>query len=135
MKVERTYPDAQRLVRDYLAARMTALGRDVTVAVGLPATWTSRDRPHLQVNSDGVPVMRHPVSMKATIRVTAWSDSQTVSNELATLAMGVLLAVTHEGGMAGIRQLTGPLPAKDADNHAEVSYITVGVRLRSIAVV
>lgn len=113
-----TYPDPERLIVDLLTDELD----DVTVGVDLPAAWTPRSAPHVQVAWDGTPAGRHPITLGATIRVVAWAATKTAAKALALEAHGRLCAYT--GGIAGlvnVLPLTGPLTAVDPDHdHAEL---------------
>ena len=124
--------DEERIVRDVLSSLLAARGETATVGVGVPAAWTLSSPTYVQVSSDGDPVATWPVSTRPTVRVCVWSKSTTTSKALAGLCMGLLLAYPRNGGMAGTRFGTGVLSARDPETRAELSYVTVGVTLRTI---
>jgi hypothetical protein len=118
-----TYPDPEIHTVDLLASYDEL--DSYTVAVGLRNDWTTEDAIHLAVACDGEFVDWHPVASKATVRVTAWGDTPTVTKQAAHLAQGLLLAEGH------IWPLTGVLPANDPESGAELASFTVRVVLRS----
>jgi hypothetical protein len=134
MKLAVTYPDAEKLVKAYLADELDALGETVTVTVGVPASWTPASLSNIQVDSDGVPLLAHPVLAHNTIRLVARAASTTEAKRLAALAQGVLLAHPGGGGIASTRPLTGVLPARDPQTHAELASTTSRVTVRSIPI-
>lgn len=118
-----TYPDAERLVVDLLAADLAE--ETCTIGIGVPTDWTADDDPHLQVALDGTPADEHPIRQVATIRVTAWARNPSDAKTLAQLAHGHLL--TH----FEISRLTGLLRARDEDHQAELASFTVRASVRS----
>lgn len=126
-----TYPDPERAVVDRLTAWLAAEGESVTVAVGVPDTWTPASLPHLSVAWDGTPLHRHPVAEMPTIRVTAWSASPTTAKRLAHLALGLLCAHTGDATIGAVTRLAGPQPARDEATRAELAWFTVRVTVRS----
>jgi hypothetical protein len=131
VKLAVTYPDAEILAKDYLQDRIAELDEDITVAVGVPDTWTPAHGSHVQVASDGVPREDHPIALHHTIRLVGWSDSTTEAKRIATLAMGLLAAHPGGDGIASTEVFTGPLPARDPDTHAELCAVTLRVPVRS----
>lgn len=132
-KLAVTYPDPERVVRDYLDSVIA----DATVGVGVPAGWTKTSpQPHVQVSTDGMFLTRtHPVYGEATIRLVAWSSSPTTAKELVQRAQGLLLAHPGTGSIARTRPLVGVLPSRDEQTNAEIASVTVRVTLRSIPIV
>lgn len=126
-----TYPDPERVVRDYLDTVIA----DATIGVGVPSSWTKASGNHLQVATDGMFLGRtHPVYGEATIRLVAWSASPTQAKELAQRAQGLLLAHPGTGDITRTRPLTGLLPARDEQTNAELASVTVRVTLRSVPI-
>ena len=121
-----TYPDAERLVVDYLAGLLTE-----TVGVGVPSSWKKGSDDHLQVQLDGTPRLEHPAIAHATIRLVARSSSTTAAKALAAKAMGLLCAHPGDGEIASTGPYTGVLPARDPDTGAELASVTCRVSLRS----
>lgn len=116
-----TYTDPERAVVDFLTDAM-----DVPVGVNLPDDWTPSSGTFLQIQWDATPVVQHPVSIGATIRVIAWAATKTVAKAKAMEAMGRLCAYSGHGDFVNIVPLNGPLPATDPDHHdAELCSITV----------
>lgn len=126
-----TYPDVENLVVDYLTDELDAQLSDATVAIGVPGDWHRSDPPHLQVSLDGTPAVDHPISERATVRLTAYADTTSASKALVNLACGLLCA--HPGGdeIAATHKLTGVLPAHDDETGAELASVTVAVTVRS----
>lgn len=134
MKVALSFPDVERPVRDYLAVELLALGEDLTVAIGVPATWSQANpaqKPHVQVDWDGTPDIRNNLVAFATVRVVAWARSTTEAKRLGALAQGVLCG--HPGGavIKGAVPLTGVLPTRDPATSAEIAATTSRVTVRS----
>lgn len=125
MKPVAVYPDIERLVVDHLKLW---LAPDATVGVGVPPGWTLTSTPHVSVALDGQ-LIDHPVVAHCTIRCTARAASTTEAKRLATLAQAHLLAVPDFA--CGAASLTGVLPARDPDTHAELASVTVRVSVRS----
>lgn len=122
-----TYPDVERLVRDYLAARL-----DASVGVGVPATWTAQSGPHVQVALDGSFLRDHPAAAHCTVRLVAWAASTTAAKALVQEAQGWLLAHPGGGGIATTRPLTGLIPGRDSRTGAEIASVTVRVTIRAV---
>ena len=124
------FPDAERVVVDYLTAALAERGEDATVGVNVPPSWTPGQNRHVQVAWDGTPSLTYPAVSRATVRVTCWSSSPTASKSLVGLCQALLL--THPGGdgVGNVRELTGVLPAQDPDTKAQLASITVRVSLR-----
>jgi len=124
------FPDAERVVVDYLTKALADRSEDVTVGVGVPSSWTSSQKRHVQVAWDGTPSLTYPAAARATVRVTAWSSSTTASKDLAGLCQALLLTHPGGGGVGNVREGTGVLPAQDPDTKAQLASITVRVSLR-----
>lgn len=130
MPLLRTFPDPERVVRDYLDTVLTE-----TVGVGVPTNWVKGSSdPHVQTSLDGMFMASWPVAGEATIRLVAWATSPTAAKELAQRAQGYLLAHDGTGQIARTRPLTGLLPARDEQTGAEIASVTVRVTLRSIPI-
>lgn len=124
-----TYPDAERLVVDYLNSLLTE-----TVAVGVPSNWGPSSPSHLQVQLDGTPRMEHPVIAHATIRLVARAQSTSAAKALAAKAQGLLCAHPGGGGIASTGPYTGVFPARDPDTNAELASTTCRVSVRSVPI-
>jgi hypothetical protein len=129
VKLEVTYPDAERLMVDHLEPLLT----DATVSIGVPPAWETgvTDTPHLEVALDGTPSVVHPFAQRATIRLIARASSPTDAKALAQLAHGHALAGNWPDGISNVRPLTGPTPARDPHTEAELAAVTVQVTVRS----
>lgn len=125
-KLAVTYPDAERLVVDYLAPLLAP----TLVRTNVPADWTPATT-LLRVVSDGVPSLQHPVLANYTIRMVAMSGSPTTSKELAAKALGLLSAHTGDGQIASTAPFTGPLTSRDPSTGAELASVTARVTVRS----
>jgi hypothetical protein len=134
VKLALVFPDAEIPAKDYIKDRFADLGEDVTVAIGVPSSWSQTNptqKPHVQVAWDGTPIVLRNLAGFATLRVTAWARSTGEAKRLAALAQGVLCG--HPGGdvIKGAAPLTGVLPAQDPDTHAEIAATTSRVTIRS----
>ena len=134
MKLELEFPDVEIPVQTYLRERMSDLGENVTVGVNVPASWSQlnpNQRPHIQVANDGTPIVLHNLAAFVTVRLTAWAVTSAEAKRLAARAQGLLCG--HPGGevIRGARPLTGVLPARDPDTHAEIASTTSRVTIRS----
>lgn len=134
MKLALQFPDPEPAVRAWLTDQFEEYGENVTVAIGVPESWSSLDSeqtPHIQVDSDGVPDIRNNLVGFATIRVTAWAHSTGEAKRLAAMAQGLLCG--HPGAeiIKGATPLTGVLPARDPETSAELASTTSRVAIRS----
>ena len=121
--------DAERLVVDYLTG---LLDSDLcTVGVGLPDDWTIVAFPHLAVANDGAFGNAWPVATATTIRLTAHAKTTTAAKALCGLGWGLLLAHPGSPDIANTFPLTGPLPARDPNDSAELASATVRVTVRT----
>lgn len=130
MKPRVTYPDAERLVVDYLAAELAALEPAVTVGVGVPTDWTPTQPPHVSIVSDGTPWLRTPVAVRTTIRCTVRARTTSEAKRVAWVAHGVLLAHPGGGGVTGVRRQIGVMPVRDPVTDVECAWFAVGVTVR-----
>lgn len=116
--------EAQDVLTDLLA------DEDCDVGILLPADWANpsttvlSETPFVQVAWDGTDNRQQIVGF-ATIRVTAWAADASEAKRLALLAEGLLMERPEA------RSLTGVLPARDPDNHAEAASFTVRWSMRS----
>lgn len=127
-----TYPDAERVIVDYLADALADAAETATVAVGVPDGWTPTDPPHVQIAWDGTPSGEHPIFARCTIRVTVHAATTTEAKRLAGVAQGHLLAHPGGAGVATTVQLTGISPLRDPDTRTELATFTVRVTIRSV---
>lgn len=126
-----TFPDVERLVRNYLADELDALGETCTVHIGVPTDWTPASGSHIQVDWDGTPTATPPIIADASMRVVAWAANTTEAKRLAALAQGLLLNHPGGDGIASTQFLTGVLPTRDPDTRAEIASTTTRVTVRS----
>lgn len=134
MKLAVTYPDVEALVQDYLAAEMATVEPAVEVSVGVPAGWKKGSPTHVQVASDGIPRLEHPVLAHATVRLVARASSTGEAKRIAGIALGLLAAHPGGGGIASTAPFTGPLPGRDPDTGAELASATARVTVRSVPI-
>jgi len=135
VKPLRTYPRVVRLVVTLLATLLDDLDEAATVAANVPRHWTPTAGTHVQVASDGVPELDHPVAIYPTVRVTVWAADPDEADRVAGICLGLLAGHPGEGGIGATRPLTGPLPARDADTGADLSSVTVRVTVRSVPLI
>lgn len=122
-----------RVLKDALKGRMSAKYPDLAYGLGLPEDWASYDGPPLLVVFDDGGASEWPVSDRATLRVTAWSNSLTKSREIAAFALGVTLTHRVEG-LSQILPGTRVIDARDPENGAEMASYTVRARARTTIV-
>jgi hypothetical protein len=122
-------PDAERVTIDYLKPALIARSQDVTVGVDIPTTWTTATKPHVQVALDGTPLVIYPITVRATVRLTAWAGSTTAAKDLVALAMGLMLSHPGDTKVASVKPGTGVLPTRDHDSGAQLASVTVRVNL------
>lgn len=122
-----------RILKDHLKAHLAAKYPTLSVGLALPAGYTAADSgPALAVFDDGGP-SEWPISDKATLRVTVWSNSLTTSRAIASYALGVSL--THKAeGLSQILPGTRVLDARDTNNGAIMASYTVRTRVRTTLV-
>lgn len=126
-----TYPDVERLVVTHLAAVLPAyLPAGATIGVGVPASWKPASPIHVEVAWDGTPTMTHPIVANATVRIVVRAASTSTAKTYAALTEGVLCAGDWPDTFS-VQPLTGVLPARDPDTHAELASFTVRVNVRS----
>lgn len=130
-----TYPDVERLVRNYQADALADAGETCTVGIGVPSNWTPASGNHLQIDLDGTPTGSHPTIVNATVRQVAWAANTTEAKRLAAVAQGTLCAHPGGGGIAATKFLTGVQPARDPDTRAEIASTTTRVAVRSEPIV
>lgn len=122
-----------RLLKDALKVRMSAKYPALEYGLGLPADWANYDGPPLLVVFDDGGASEWPVSDRATLRVTAWSNSLTTARDIASHALGVTL--THKvEGLSQILPGTRVIDARDPENGALMASYTVRARARTTIV-
>lgn len=126
------FPDAEFPLAQYLEGAFAEVGEDVTVGIDVPADWTPKgSKPHVQVVSDGTPILLRQCVAFTTIRLTAWARYTNQAKQLAARAQGLLCAFPGTNTVTGVRPLTGVLPARDPQTHAEIASTTSRVTVRS----
>jgi len=128
-------PDAERVTIDYLTAALAARSQDVTVGVGIPTTWTTATKPHVQIALDGTPIVEYPILWRASVRITAWSSSTTTAKALAALCEALMCSHPGSATVASVQSLTGVLPTRDPDTGAQLASVSVRVNLRGAVLV
>jgi hypothetical protein len=126
-------PDAQRATRDVLRTALATREPGATVSTRVP-DFRSDDAPSLPyvlVRSDGR-FRDARLNLRATVRVSVWHRDEGLTEDLAALCEGLLLA--YEGGPAArsFQSVVGPLPAGDPETGDPLSFFTVTARLRPV---
>lgn len=122
-----------RQLKDHLADHMASAYPTLECGLRLPAEYkAATSDPVLVVFDDGGP-SEWPVSDKATLRVTVWTNSLTLSREIASLALGHTLSRKVEG-LSQILPGTRVLDARDTNNGAIMASYTVRARARTTLV-
>lgn len=137
MKLALIFPDVEVPAKDYLRDELADRGEVLTVGVGVPASWSQTNpaqKPHIQVECDGVPIILNNLAALATVRVVAWARSTSEAKRLAALAQGVLCG--HPGGevIKGAIPLTGVLADRDPATKAEIAATTSRATIRSAVI-
>lgn len=127
------FPDAGLAVRDLLrgllASRAEVAAKGVTVSTrAIPGADEKRPLPYVQVRSDGK-FRNARLDGRATVRVLAYGKDEGLSEELASLCEGLLLAASSDK-VRGASSVSGPLPTTDPDNGLPLSFFTITARLR-----
>lgn len=107
---------------------------DTAMAETVGTTFPTREQAtagYVQVAWDGTPTSWYPVTLRATIRVTAWHVNPSPAEDLA---MAVLAALApHTGAdILAVQHLTGPLPGVDDDSGLHFAYSTFRVSPRAL---
>lgn len=122
-----------RLLKDHLKLHMAAKYPTLTYGLGLDKDWTPAKPPALVVFDDSGPVDSamggRLIRTRPTLRVVVWSDSRTLSGNIAAYALGQTLSRRAEG-FAQILPGTGLLDARDTNNGGIMVSYTVRTRLR-----
>lgn len=130
-----TYPDVERLIVDHLVTVLAGrLPAGATIGVGVPANWVPLSPLRVEVSWDGTPEMTYPIVERATVRIVVHASSTTAAKQYASLVMGLLLAGGWPDSFS-VNPLTGVLPARDPETHAELASFTVRVSVRSTPLV
>lgn len=133
MKAVRTPAHPAITVKDYLKSALPALtSEQFTAGLGLPSNWTPKSKPHIGVFDDGG-VTKWPVATRPVLRVTVWSDGESMSRTLAGLCMRVLLAQSIPG-IANVREPSSILDARDPQNGGLMASFTVRTSVRTLPI-
>lgn len=121
-------------IRDHLEFWVPKKYPDVTgYELRQPSGWNpDEDPPWLAVFDDSGP-MRWPVETQPTLRVVVWSDSLTLSRDVAAYALGQTLSRRVEG-FAKVLPGTRVLDARDTNNDGIMASYTVRTRVRTTLV-
>lgn len=120
-------------LRDHLRTWLTPKFPSLTgYAVGMqPSGWNpDEDAPYLAVFDDSGP-MKWPVETRPTLRVVVWSDSLTLSRDIAGYALGQTLSRKVDG-FATVLPGTRVLDARDTNNSGIMASYTVRTRVRTL---
>lgn len=121
------------LLKRLLPSRPEPCATGAAVGLSLPAEWDPRSptvAPFVQVAWDGTPLQLSVARQFATVRVTVWHRNTTNAKNLAGLCQALLLADHTGGDITGYAFLTGPQPATDPDNDADIASFTVRAVVR-----
>ena len=129
MKLIAITVDAEVAGVDYLEAGLVLQGEDVTVGAHEPTDWSTATKPHVQIALDGTPNATYPATAAATVRITVWATSTGEAKRLARLSQAVIVAHPGGAGVQSVQHLTGVLPTRDPDTHAELATCTVRMNL------
>jgi len=122
-----------RLLKDHLKLHMSTKYPALTYGLGLDKDWTPESAPTLAVFDDSGPVDSafggRLVTTRPTLRVVVWSDSRTLSGNIAAYALGQALSRRAEG-FSQILPGTALLDSRDTTNGGIMVSFTVRTRLR-----
>ena len=128
---------AASLLKYHLATHTAAKYPALTCGHRLDADWTTEDGPALVVFDDGGPVATGYggpiITTRPTLRVVVWSNSRSLSGEIAAYALGQALSRPVEG-IAQVLPGMGLLDARDSRNGGLMVSFTVRARLRATLV-
>lgn len=116
-------------LRTWMAPRYPALGG---YKLRVDPDWSPENGPYLAVFDDGGP-MKWPVETDPTLRVVVWSDSLTLSRDIASYALGQTLSRRVEG-LAKVLPGTRVLDSRDTTNGGIMASYTVRTRVRTTLV-
>ena len=116
-------------LREWVGLKYTQIG---TYGLRLDPGWNPGDPPAIVVSDDSGP-LRWPVETCPTLRVTVWSDSLTLSRDVAAYALGQTLSRRVEG-FAAILPGTRVLDSRDTSNGGIMASYTVRTRVRTTLV-
>lgn len=124
---------AARHLKDHLRTHMADKYPTLTYGLGLNKDWSPDKAPALVVFDDGGAVDSGMggklVRTRPTLRVVVWSNSRTLSGEMAAYALGQTLSRRAEG-FSQILPGTGLLDSRDTHNGGIMVSFTVRARLR-----
>ena len=131
MKPVVDWPDVEAASQTYLGQALEGVFDDpVYLGVTLPKDWTPREGATWALVADDGGVTEYPVRRTTTLRVTVYCGSATLAKSVANAIQSRLLAHPGDESIRNIHEGTDPLPAVDADSHADLCSFTVRVELK-----
>lgn len=132
MKAARVPPNPVRSVKDFYLSRLSLIHSEpVTAALNVPGGWKPGESPpHIGVFDDSGPTA-WPVAVKPLLRITVWSNGETLSRAIAGRCMGLLLAHSIPG-IANVREPSSLLIARDPHNGGVMASFSVRVTSRTL---
>jgi hypothetical protein len=116
-----------------LADRPEVYAQGVTVSVDAPVVKTGEvPGPRIQVEDDGTPAPRWPMTNAATVRVTCWASSRATSKQLGALVQSLVCGRSAPAGAWSVKQLTGPLRGYDDTLKMHFASLTFRVSTRPV---
>jgi hypothetical protein len=88
--------------------------------------------PRIQVEDDGTPAPRWPMTNAATVRVTCWASSRATSKQLGALVQSLVCGRSAPAGAWSVKQLTGPLRGYDDTLKMHFASLTFRVSTRPV---
>lgn len=121
--------DVARIIKDWLKADLAGRFPTLSVALAVPAGWTSGSQPLLVVADDGDTMGMWPAATSPTIRVTSWTSGRNRTYVHAALAR---LLTARIPGIAAVLPGTGVLEARDPSTRGDLASFTVRARARTV---
>ncbi|MEU4568665.1 hypothetical protein [Micromonospora sp. NPDC023956] len=124
-----SFPDAQLVT---LAALRDRAADEATYGTKFPDEYPEGEAPALPyvVVRAGPTSLRWPVLAVATMRLTAYADTEAEAVDLAWRLARVLLDCPGNAALRSFGADFGPVPASDPDTGAPLCSFTVAARLR-----
>lgn len=125
--------DAAKRLKDHLAEHMAGEYPALTYGLRLSSDWTTKSAPALVVFDDGGQTSAgfggRLIGTRPTLRVVVWSDSRTLSGEIAAYALGQTLSRPVDG-LSQILPGLGLIDSRDSRNGGVMVSYTVRARTR-----